>query len=125
MTTPPQPQRIDRRLLGTWQSDRKPTIAGWRFDKRPTPKRKRQFLGIFGKLRVTYTRKRIAGVFGDYQFTQRYEVLASDSETVAIRYEDAQLTSEWLIQHIHFEGTERYWIALGGNREWFKKVKSP
>lgn len=115
--------KTDSRLLGTWRSDRQPTVAEWRFTKRPTPERRRKFLDIFGHLRVTYTRTRIRGVLRDYRFTQRYEVLAADSDTVAIGYDDAQLTGEWRIQHIHFEGRDRYWIALGRNREWFKRVR--
>ena len=119
---PTHTPKTDRRLLGTWRSDRKPTVSEWRFKKRLTPARRRKFLDIFGHLRVTYTRTRIRGVLRDYRFTQRYELLAADSESVAIRYEDTQLTGEWLIQHIHFEGRDRYWVALGRNREWFKRV---
>jgi hypothetical protein len=115
--------KTDKRLLGTWRSDRRRTVAEWRFTKRLAPERRRWFLGIFGKLRVTYSRTRIRGVFDDYRFTQRYEVLATDSDTVAIRYEDTQVTKQWRIRHIHFEGTDRYWVALGPNREWFRRVK--
>lgn len=114
--------KTDRRLLGTWRSDRKSTVAEWRFQKRLTPERRRKFFGIFGHLRVTYTRTRIRGLLHDHRFTQRYELLAADADSVAIRYEDAQLTGEWRIQHIHFEGRDRYWIALGRNREWFRRV---
>ena len=110
------------RLLGTWQSDRDRTVSEWRFKKRLTTVRRRKFLDIFGHLRVTYTRTRIRGVLPDYRFTQRYELLAVDSDTVAIRYEDAQVAGEWRIQHIHFEGRNHYWIALGHNREWFRRV---
>lgn len=121
---PAPASKTDRRLLGTWRSDRQPTVAGWRFIKRLTPERRRKFLDIFGRLRVTYTRTRIRAVLRDYRFTQRYELLAADSDTVAIRCEDAQLTGEWRIEHIHFEGRDRYWIALGPNREWFKRVRN-
>ncbi|HEX9223760.1 MAG TPA: hypothetical protein VF860_10550 [Candidatus Acidoferrales bacterium] len=76
---------------------------------------------IFGKLTLTYTGVRVRGVYGDQRFTRPYEVLASDSDSVAICYYDS-VTEEWRIQHIHFEG-DRYWIALGPNREWFRKVK--
>ena len=119
---PTDSPKTDTRLRGTWRSDRHRTLAEWRFTKRLTPERRRKFLGIFGKLRVTYTPTRIRGVFDDYRFTQRYEVLGSDSDTVAIRYEDTQVTGQWCIQHIHFDGSDRYWIALGCNREWFRRV---
>lgn len=119
--------RTDKRLLGTWRTDRRRTVAEWHFAKRLAPRRRRKFLAIFGKLRLTYTPTRIRGVYGDYRYIQRYEVLATDSDTVAIRYEDKQVTGQWRIQHIHFEKGDHYWIALGGNREWFKRIptKSP
>jgi hypothetical protein len=113
----------DKRLLGTWQSDRGRTLAEWRFGKRLTPQKRQKFLAIFGKLRITYTPTRIHGSYGDYQFTQRYEVLAMDSDSVAIRYEDTQVTGQWHILHVHFEGQNRYWIALRRNRECFRRVK--
>lgn len=119
---PARATKTDKRLLGTWRSDRRRTVAEWRFAKRPTPERRRKFLAIFGRLRLTYTRRCIHGVLGDYRFTHPYEVLAVDSDTVAIRYRDEGVTSEWRIQHIHFEG-DHYWIALGRNREWFTRTE--
>ena len=122
---PALPPKLDEDLVGTWRSDRRRTVAEWRFTKRLTPERRRKFLGIFGKLRLTYTRTRIRGVYGDYRYTPRYEVLGADSDTVAIRFEDTQVTGEWRLQHLHFEGRDRYWVALGRNREWFKRVNVP
>jgi hypothetical protein len=115
--------KTDKRLLGSWKSDRRRTVSEWRFKKRLSPQRKRKFLAIFGRLALTYTRTRIRGVLRRYRFIQSYKLLAADSDTVAIIYHDSQLTSEWRIQHIHFQGTDRFWIALGPNREWFKRVK--
>lgn len=112
--------KTDKRLLGTWQSDGRPTVREWRFPKGLTPAQRKRILQLFGKLRLTYTRQRIRGRLGDYRYTQPYEVVATDSDTVAIRYRE-QITGEWRVQHIHFEG-DRYWIALGYNREWFKRV---
>jgi hypothetical protein len=105
--------KTDKRLLGTWRSDRRRTVPDWRFAKRLSPEKRRKFLAIFGKLQVTYTRTCIRGVLRDYRFTQPYELLAADSDTVAIRYHDTQLTSEWRIQHIHFLGRDRYWTGVG------------
>jgi hypothetical protein len=118
---PPTP-KTDSRLLGTWQSDRPATIKEWHFPKKITPKLRRWFLNIFGDLSVTYTRTRIRGVFREYRYVQRYELLGVDGDSVAIRYEDLLLDS-WCIQHIHFEGADRYWVSVGCNREWFKRVR--
>lgn len=118
------PPRIDKRLLGTWRSDRTATIAEWRFAKRFSALRRRKFLDIFGKLRLRFTRARVFSILGSQNHKQRYEVFGTDSDSVAIRYEDTQLTHEWRLQHIHFEGRDRYWIALGRNREWFRRVRT-
>ena len=69
-----------------------------------------------------YTARHIRGVLKDYRFTQPYQILATDTESVAILYRDTPLTGEWLIGHIHFDGSDRYWISLGFNQEWFRRV---
>jgi hypothetical protein len=50
-----------------------------------------------------------------------YKVLDMDSESVAVTRWDSVL-KETKIRHIHFEG-DRYWISLGRQREWFKRIK--
>lgn len=54
--------------------------------------------------------------------TQRYAVLAPDADSAATRWEDTQVTGRWCIQHPHFEGPDRYWVAVGANREWFRRT---
>ena len=115
--------RTDRRLLGTWQSDREATVAEWRFRKRLTPEKRRRFLDTFGHLTITYTPTRICTIFHDQGDVGSYELLATDPESVAIRHGMLDLDGTHRIQHIHFEGPDRYWIALGPNREWFKRVR--
>ena len=119
----PEKPKSDPRLIGVWKSDRRATLDEWRYTKRLSQQRLRKFMSIFGKLHLVYTAKRIRGTFDEYKFTQRYRVLGSDSDSVAICFEDRQLTKEWRIQHIHFHGQNRFWVAVGGNREWFKRVK--
>jgi hypothetical protein len=111
----------DKRLLGTWQSDRRRTLKELRF--RPGLKREpREHLrASFGHLRLRYTRRRVYGVLRDFRFTQPYEVLASDSDPVAIR-SYYQVIDEWLITHIHFHDDRHYWISFGYIREWFRRV---
>jgi len=128
---PVKAPKTDKRLLGTWRSDRPRTIAEWRFIDRVTPEQRRKLFSLLGKLRLTHTPTRIRGVFGEYQFTQRDEVLATDSDSVAVRYVDLDTPNDktqvkkdwWRIRHIHLEGPDLYWISLGSNREWFKRVK--
>ena len=51
-----------------------------------------------------------------------YEVLASDSDSVAILIWHS-VFNERRIYHIHFDGADRYWIDAWGHVEWFKRVK--
>lgn len=118
---PTHAPKTEKRLLGTWRSDGSRTVREWRFRPGISRKKRETFLTIFGKLKVTYTPRFRRWVMDDYRNRHRYEVLASDSRSVAIRYE-CPATGEWLIEHIVFDGTGRYWIPLGNNREWFRRV---
>ena len=77
---------------------------------------------MFGYLTLRFTRGRMYSEFKGHREVQKYKVLASDADSVAILYQDLLLKRS-SIQHIHFEG-RHYWIALGWNREFFRKVRS-
>src|ERR1044071_8010800 len=113
---PANPPKSDKRLLGTWKSDRRRTIKELRFRPGLARKHREYLRASFGHLRIKYTRRQIHGTLRDYHFSQPYEVLASDAISVAIRsyYE---ITDEWLISHIHFHGDRHYWISFGYTRE--------
>lgn len=98
-------------------------MTEWRFRKRLTPEKRRRFLDIFGHLRITYTPTRIWTIFHDQEAVGSYELLATDPESVAICDGVLGLNETPRIQHLHFEEPDRYWIALGPNREWFKRVR--
>jgi hypothetical protein len=53
---------------------------------------------------AVFTPTRIRGTYANHPFPQRYELLASAPDSVAIRYEDPSAPPKWRIQHIHFEG---------------------
>ncbi len=111
-----------RRLRGIWQSDGPRTVKEWRFRKRVRPKHRELILALFGKLRVTYGRRFRQWQMDGALYRHRFEVLGSDPESVVIRYEDP-LFGDWRLEHIRFEDGDRYWISVGGNREWFVRVK--
>ena len=112
----------DKRLIGTWQSDRRRTMGEWIYARRRTPKRRKQIADIFGHLTLRFTRSRLHSEFKGHRDVQEYKVVASDSDSVAIVHWNG-LLEERRIQHIHFEG-EYYWIALGRNREFFRQQKA-
>jgi hypothetical protein len=113
----------DRRLLGTWRSDRRRTLRELRFPRHVSRKKQEPLRAIFGKLKLTYTRSRVRYALDDWRATRPHEVLASDSNSVAIRLRD-ETTDEWIIQHLHFDpkNAGRYWVSIGFGREWFKKL---
>ncbi len=118
----PTQTKTDKRLLGTWQSDRRRTLKELRFRPGLARKHREYLRASFGHLRLRYTRSRIHGVLREFSFTQPYEVLASDAVSVAIR-SHYKITDEWLITHIHFHGDSHFWISFGYIREWFRRVK--
>jgi hypothetical protein len=135
--------RTDRRLLGTWKSDDKRTLKEWTWKRSLSARKRKKFKSIFGKLEVTYTRTKISSRLGprDWESWRRYSVLAADETSVAIlefgnlriknsgNYDPLcmdlvkELCSKPAIHHIHFEG-EHYWISLGKNREFFRKIRN-
>jgi hypothetical protein len=141
---PPQFQKFDKRLLGTWRSDKRRTIEEWVYRKKLVPAKRKQFESIFGKLRVKYTRGRVylSLPHRDWERSQRYIVVAHDETSVAIvKYGPLRIKDRWKynteilkleeemfgvhpkITHIHFD-KQRYWISLGNgrNREFFWKI---
>jgi hypothetical protein len=114
--------KIDKRLLGTWQSDRKRTMKGWIWPRGAKAESRRKLARLFGVLTVRYTRHRIHIKLHVNLDSTPYEVLGSDSDSVAILCNDI-LYDEPRIRHIHFEDDKHYWVAIDGwNREWFKRV---
>lgn len=111
----------DKRMLGTWQSDKARTLKELRYRPGMTAKQRKFFHRLFGHLRVKFGRGYIRSVLEDFRYVKPYVVLASDETSVAIRAY-CQLTQGWDIQHMHFHGKRHFWINLGLNRKWFKRV---
>jgi hypothetical protein len=113
---------IDRRLLGTWKSDRRRTFK--EFVPKPgcPPARLRELKALFGKLVIRWGYRKYHTELDGHKESGDYEVIAKDSVSVVIRYFD-ELSQEDRLRQIHFEG-KYYWITVGGNlREFFRNVK--
>jgi hypothetical protein len=112
--------KVDRRLLGTWRSDRRRTFQFYKPGPQSTPKGQRKFKSIFGKLIVRWTARRCYFEFDGTRFdgerwSQPYEVVASDETSVIIR-------SGGILSQIHFDG-DYYWIAVQGFLcEYFRRI---
>jgi hypothetical protein len=118
-----QPARkTDARLLGTWRSDRRRTLQDWIWPPRTGEKVRKRLSAAFGHLILRYTRTRIYSDLKGFQDTETYEILGADSNSVAIVVR-GPLPEQGTIYHIHFEGDRHYWISLGRQREWFRRVE--
>ena len=114
--------KTDGRLLGTWRSDKRRTLKEWAFKPGLARRHRQRFRGIFGRLKITYTRRRIHSVLGRWRYAGQYHVIGRDANSVAIMYWDV-LCQEWQIEHIHFDGKDSYWVSVGWNREFFRRVR--
>lgn len=118
-----QKRIIDRRLVGTWKSDRRMTFREYRPRRPLTPEKLKKLKSLFGKLVIRWGYRKVETELTGYRDKGEYKILGVDSDGVVVQiycklYEEERLT------HIHFEG-DRYWISLGngGLREYFQRVR--
>ncbi len=111
----------DRRLLGHWKSDRRRTMAEWKWPPRTSIKKKRFATSLFGHLKLRYTPRFVYSDYKGMKSREPYEVLGSDSFSVAIATGEP-VTGEVRIYQMNFEDGG-YWISLGRQREWFRRPR--
>jgi hypothetical protein len=131
---------VDRRLLGTWKSDRRKTFRHHIFPPKAKLASVRLIKAMFGKLVIRYGKRQFYTEFEGSEDWTRYEVVASDDASVVIRVFDEDLDpkrhgtetvrirrllfpKEKLVQ-IHFE-RKWYWVWTWGElyREYFRRVE--
>jgi hypothetical protein len=112
---------IDRRLLGTWKSDRRRTFKDHVFKPGVSAQAMHKLKALFGKLTIWWGHRRFRTEMDGVKSSGEYEVIARDASSVVVRYVDTLLGER--IQQIHFEG-KHYWIHVHGNlREFFRRVE--
>jgi hypothetical protein len=142
----PRFPKVDKRLLGTWKSDKRRTFAEWNWKRNTSPKKKAKLKAFFGKQEITYTRTKVITVLPHRksEWARRYAVLATDDTSVAIvqfgkinfknrqKYNPENLKmvdeifgSKPRIQQINFD-KNYFWFLLGNgrNREYFRKIRN-
>lgn len=114
--------KTDRRLLGTWRSDRRRTFRHFKPKAGCPPKSLRKLKALFGKLVVKWGRGVCYTELVGHRESTRYDVVASDTASVVVRLRD-ELSGEDRLHHIHFDG-DYYWVALSGGSicEFFRRV---
>lgn len=115
--------QADKRLRGTWRSDRRKTFQYYP-DKSVSQAKLRKFKALFGKMVVRWGRTKYHSELNGQRWSTPFEIVASDDSSVVIRSHDSILDADALTQ-IHFEG-DYYWVAVDGRLvEWFRRVKLP
>lgn len=113
-------RRIDRRLIGTWRSDKERTVKHWHYAKELEPEKKERFENIFGKFSLHFTNTHIHTEFEGEKQVVPYTVVASDHSSVVIMWHEKERSS---LQHIHFDG-EGYYVLSGYNVEFYTRVSA-
>jgi hypothetical protein len=111
-------------LVGTWRSDRQRTIKQWVYPKRLAAKRRKEFEAIFGKLKVSFTRKKHTSFYEGRTWSCPYRVLwskeAAEFPEIVLLFKAASGES---IQHIIFDSPNSYYLQAGRCLEFFKRVR--
>jgi hypothetical protein len=118
--------QYDKRLLGSWRSDREGTVAEFnrRFPDRfkGKPEKKEKFAKIFGKMNHTFTPKELTVKYDDCVFTVDYKVLKIEKDNVLIKTlgEDGE---EIKIRFV--DNFNSYWVNEGSDfSEKFIKINT-
>ncbi len=126
-------RQIDRRLIGTWQSDADRTVLLFLgpppYDKEKS-EREVKLRKLFGKMQITYTDTTYTSDFDGVVETTPYEVLGRDKVSVVIRNVSTKPSPLDILELssftiIRFEGADYYQVhsELGGCDEIFKRIK--
>jgi hypothetical protein len=141
---PPQFPKTDKRLLGTWKTDKRRTFLKWNWSKDSSPKRKAHIKSLFGKWEFTYTRTKVISLNRPrkWESSRHYRILGADDSCVAIvefgelevkhpsKYwaEGLEMVKEFTskpaIKVIHFDKKHAwFYFGNGNNREFLTKMR--
>lgn len=113
-------RRIDRRLIGTWRSDKERTVKNWHYTKELEPEKKERFENLFGKFTLRFTNTHVHTEFDSEKQVVPYTVVASDDSSVVIMWHEQGRSS---LQHIHFD-EQGYYVLSGYNVEFYTRVSA-
>jgi hypothetical protein len=122
---------FDKRLIGTWCSDKRRTGTEIRARRDIRADRRRErLIRLFGKLVIRFTRTKCYTTLNGFTEVTPLRIVAKDADGVVI-VSRAPLTGDDLISHLRFEEHPRggapryYWISLGKFREYFRRLDRP
>lgn len=117
---PRRKPKHDPRLIGTWQADPQRTLADFVPPRGASPKKLRLLKQSLTTMTLRFDNGEFIAEADGGRSAGQYEVLACDSESVAIWYFD-EFVNEYRVRQIHFEG-EYFWVSLGRMREFFRRI---
>jgi predicted nucleic-acid-binding Zn-ribbon protein len=110
----------DRRLIGTWKSDRRRTFKYFQ----PKGLREKKLRALIGRMVIRWGRQKCVAELDGFQTTDSYRVVASDDNSVVIRSNDVFGNGTHLSQ-IFFVDANCYYVCTPyGFAEYFKRVNS-
>ncbi len=115
-----KPRKVDKRLLGTWKSDKDRTVKLWRYKQDLSEEQKTKFEAIFGKLTRRFTSTHAYSDYEDQKTEARYWVVAADSRSVVVSFSEEGKVE---LQQIFFEENSMY-VFSGYNVEFFRRVEA-
>ena len=113
-------RKTDKRLLGTWRSDKERTTRLWRYKTELDAEKKAKFESIFGKLTRRYTPTFLYTEFEGDKTSGKYSVIAFDSRSVVLAYPEEDGPK---LEQVFFEEDWIY-ILAGYNVEFFRRVEA-
>ena len=112
--------KTDRRLHGTWRSDKERTVALWKYTKDISDENRQKFEAIFGKLTWRVTHRRWEAEFEDQKWGGPYSVIAADKRSVVVSHPADPGEQAELKQYFSEEGY--MYVVSGYNVEFFQRV---
>ena len=112
---------IDKRLLGTWQSDRRRTFRDYVLPKKMTAAQRRRYKALFGKLIVRWTARFCFTQLDDSKWKDPYELIGRDSVSVVVRAYN-EVFEETRLTQVFFENNHYWFWTPWGSREFFRRI---
>ena len=114
--------KTDRRLYGTWRSDKERTTALWKYTKEISDENRQKFEAIFGKLTWRITDRRWEAEFEDQKWGGPYSVIAADKRSVVVSHPGEPGEQPEVKQYFFEEGY--MYVVAGYSIEFFKRIEA-
>ena len=113
------PRAPNHRLIGTWRSDAALTLAEWTFSPDTTEADRVKIEEYFGKMTLRYTAAKIHSEIEGKRTICPYRIAKDDEDWIMIVRRTGGRDE---IQHLRVMQADVYWVSVGRNREYFRRV---